>query len=201
VTLSQLPAYVRVPKGATFTPVPLDFGKNIAPEAVFSSPQTGVNEHLNNELFGSFHHGNPFGATFVVAATNWPYAVNFKFDAPREVGKMIVYGVNPDNTACALIDFEVQGLARNGKWATIKRVKNETPPAEMGKTPYAAAYSWVNDTNIFAIPFDKPVTASEFRLLVHSVSSGAISNDPVGWKNWGGPGVNVCIREIEVYGK
>ena len=205
--LSRLPTYIRVPKGATLTPQPLDFGKNIAPEAEFASSLPGKVEALNNGIIESPHSGHPHGGTNGKAFYNeviadFPQTIDMTFPAPREVEKMVVHGTRGDNAFALLLDFDVQYQNNAGKWVTLKKVKNDLPMSEMGTTPYALSYSWVDDTNIFVVPFDKPVKAAKFRLSINRVSYGLLADDPVALHCWGGAfDKRLCIREIEAYGK
>ena len=204
--LSQLPAYVRVPKGAALAPQPVDFGQNIAADATVTASLNGRVESLNNGVIETTHHGNPVGGTggeslYNVEAAAFPQTIDFTFPAPREVNRMVVRGIRADNAFCALLDFDVQ-CNLNGKWTTIKSARRGLPLSEMGKTPNAMSYSWIDDTNMYIVPFDKPVKAAQFRLSINRVSYGLLADDPVALHSWGGEfGKRLCLREVEIYGK
>ena len=213
--LSQMPLYINVPKGGALAPAKVDFGKNIASDAVFtySVDEPGLNlASLNNGIMEVIHAGHPHGDTgnppfFRGALATLPQTLEIAFAEPREVSKMIVFGARADNAFTALLDFDVEYQDGRGRWQKIHEVRTPHPPGERGDTPYATTVSWIDDTNLHAAVFKGPVKASRFRLAILRVSQGFLSDDDIAregcLKAWGGiPGDprQLCLREIEIYG-
>ena len=226
LAIGQLPTYIRVPKGGALSPVPWDFGENIAPKAVITfngdgpfeekvfdkdGEVTSVNIHtntalLNNGIMEVFHAEHPHGGTHgrsifrINNVTNdYPHKLEITFPEPEEVSKLLVFSVRPDNAFSALHDFDVQYFDEAMKaWRTAKEVRTPIPESVRASSPGCSVYSWIDDTNAFVVQLDKPVKASRFRLSILKTSAGLLANDPVARKGRKDtPGIN--LREIEMY--
>ncbi|MCL2117788.1 MAG: hypothetical protein FWH27_05085 [Planctomycetaceae bacterium] len=97
-----------------------------------------------------------------------------------------------------LLDFDVQCLDDSNQWITVKELRTPIPVSEFADAPYSKVYSWIDDTNAFVVRFDKPVKASQFRLVILKTTAGLIANDPVARDGKDMPTV-VDLREIEIY--
>jgi len=206
LTVTQMPTYIRVAKGGTLTPDKIDFGKNIAADAKFTiNGDDSVKnlDSLNNGIFEVTHAGNPHRETLVcikdLPIELPPQTVEIKFANPREVDKIMLFSMRADNPWSTVLDFDVESMDASGKWITVKEVRSPIPVSEYAASPYAKVYSWMDDTNAFVVPFDKPVEASQFRLVIRRVSAGLVADDPVAIAaaNWGSKWL--CLREIEIY--
>ena len=218
LAVTQMPTYIRVAKGDTLTPPVMDFGKNIAGEAKFTfngkSNADGVRSaggrnsnanntaSLNNGIVEMFHHGSPHHEGkmpfFREIVEDFPQMLEITFPEPKEVSKMLVLSVRADNPYSALLDFDVQYLDDSNQWITVKELRTPIPVSEFADAPYSKVYSWIDDTNAFVVRFDKPVKASQFRLVILKTTAGLIANDPVARDGKDMPTV-VDLREIEIY--
>ena len=207
LTMRQMPTYIRVAKGGTLTPLKIDFGKNIAGEAKFTYNGAEAKNItvLNNGIMEVIHAGHPHGGTggeriFREEAKEFPQMLEFTFPAARVVDKMLIFSLRADNTFCALLDFDVQYFDEVSKeWDTVQKVRTPIPMSEFADAPYSTVYSWLDDTNAFVVPLEKPVNAAQFRLVILNTTAGVLANDTVARKSSGLlPGVH--LREIEIYG-
>ena len=209
VTLTQMPTYIRVPKGGTVEPQKLDFGKNIAGAATFTfNGAADVKDiaSLNNGIIEVIHAGHPHGGTdqppfLRQTATNFPQTIGFEFPSPQAVSKMLILGVRPDNAFCGLLDFDVQYFNTSSKkWVTAKAIRTRHPTSEFATSSYSSVYSWHEDTHGFAVHFDRPIKAAQFRLVILRTTRGLLADDPVALKGFGGPfDAGIHLREIEIY--
>jgi hypothetical protein len=210
LTLTQMPTYIRVPKGGTLEPQKLDFGKNIASTAKFTFNGNADVKNLGsltNGIIEVVHAGHPHGGTdqppfFRQTVTNFPQMIEFEFPNQQAVSKMLVIGARPDNAFCGLLDFDVQYFnASSKKWVTAKEVRTRHPASEFGAaSPYSSVYSWHEDTHGFVVEFSRPIKATQFRLVILRATRGLLADDPVALQGFGGPfDSGVHLREIEIY--
>lgn len=209
LTLTQMPTYIRVPKGGTLEPRKMDFGKNIASAATFTfNGDASVKnlDSLTNGIIEVIHAGHPHGGTdnppfFRQTVTNFPQTIEITFPNPQAVSKMLIFGGRPDNAFCGLLDFDVQYFnASSKKWVTAKEVRTRHPESAFGDGPYTCVYAWHEDTQGYVVVFDKTVKASQFRLVILRTTRGLLADDAVALKGFGRPfdaGIN--LREIEIY--
>jgi hypothetical protein len=220
--LSQLPIYVRVPRGASLTATKLDFGRNIAPQARitysgetqsdFAKLTDGVFQSIHSGLAGSDNRGstiwkgklpNP-GIEKDDFSLEDPPALNMTFPDAKTVSTFIFYGLPLDNTNSALIDFDVQAR-RGGAWQTVGEVRSQAPISEMVGTPPTMATSWATDNTTFPVRLPKPVAAKEWRLVPRRTTFG-VAYDAVAARAMKQKSPNTVeptlrLREIEIFGE
>jgi hypothetical protein len=207
LTLDQLPRYVRLPAGARLAAPRLDFGKNLATAARFSysGPSKSEVALLNNSIIETYHAGNPNGDTngkkiwqgeLPGGPCKNPQALEIVFERPQRLDRVVVRGVRPDNTFCALLAYDLQYHDGTG-WKTIERVERMMPASEQARTADAMGAVWMDDTNFFLHQF-APLTTTRLRLLVHDTTHGFLPDDRV--RAWGNHlAQQLMLREVEVY--
>jgi hypothetical protein len=218
VTVSQWPSYLRVGKGQKITVPPWDFGTNIAPEATFtySAPTKSSFSILTDGVFQDNYPDEPLGADWRGEYTgktldDKPQTLDISFAKPREIQKVLIFGVRADNPFSAILDYDLQYFT-GGKWTTIEQVHAPCPPTDIVELwPKTKDIQWYQDNNFFVHQLKKPITTDKLRILVRRVSRGAdadIIADSQGPANAGKPldqmwspsGGWLELREIEVYG-
>lgn len=203
LTLDQLPIYVRLTPQQTLLPPPIDFGRNLAPQAhlTYSSTHKQDMGLLTNGVIETYNAGDPNGDTD--GAKIWtgdlptlPQTLDIQFDQPQKINAVVLRGVRADNGFCALLSYDLQGW--DGKaWKTLEAVRRPMPPSEEARTADADHAIWTDDTNLFVHRF-APLTTDRLRVVVHDVTRGFIPDDRA--LAWG----NVIprkfmLREVEIY--
>jgi sugar lactone lactonase YvrE len=215
LSVSQMPQYLMLNKGQEVTPVPIDFGRNIASGAKFSysAPVKGDAELLNNGSVEVFHDGSPQGSAgnpkfwigdlpITPSGQVMPQTLEISFAQPRSINKMLIRSLRADNPFCALLDYDLQYFDA-GKWVTIEEVRTPQPLTNLVDNAETIANTWYQDTNFFVHQF-RPVTTDKLRLVVRRATYGFTADEiarDANKKTWGSKGLEtkLMLREIEIY--
>ncbi len=199
-----LPVYVEVPTGATATPQPINFGQNMAPQATlsYSTSYSGALSLLTNGVMPTVNPDYPNTTIWTGALPgNAPQALTLSFPSPREISKMLVFGVEADNSFCALLDFDIQAYV-NSSWVTVKQVRTPCPASDPASIVDSLADTWYLGEHITVATFNPTIT-SDLRLVVYSTTFGflpdALANAACD-STWGMTlSQQLQLRQLEVY--
>lgn len=205
--ISQLPTFVRLAPGQKVTAVPLELGKNIAPEArlelvagqtdrAISTLTNGVieAEHLESPTTRQSWHGGPL-------ETGKPGIVELRWDTPRMLSSVLLRGPRADNSSCALLDFDLQAW-QNGAWKTIAQSRTPLPQSYEGQMGDANSVQWYLDDNMRLTRF-APIQTDRLRIVALRSTYG-YNGDAAGlalnraYKN-SPPQAYFGLKEVEVF--
>jgi len=218
VTVSQWPSYLRPAKGQQVTIPPLDFGSNLAAEATFtySGGTKSPSSILTDGIFQDNYPDAPLGADWRGEYTgkafkDKPQTLDITFPKPREIQKVLIYGVRADNPFSAILDYDLQYFS-GGKWVTIEEVRTPCPPTDLVETYLRQKdIQWYQDNNFFVHQLKRPITTDKLRMLVLRVTHGADADTiadtqvpantgkPIA-QMWSPSGGWLELREFGVYG-
>lgn len=203
VTVPPLPVYLRLAKGRSLIPEMQKPGRNLAPDAAFTF--TGITESpfsiLTDGLFQVAHSGNPWGETWLGNLDPAdPPVLEIRFEQPRAVDRVHVYGVRADNPHSTLLDFDLRCADGGGGWRTLKEVRASFPPSTPVTMGAAQVHTWYDDRNMAVLSFPA-VTTDRLRIVARRSTFGFIPDaeaaEASGQK--AGP-LSVRLKEIEIYG-
>ena len=203
LTLDQMPIYVRLPRGARFSPQPIDFGRDIAARArfTFSGPVEGDNALLNDGVIQTYQKDDPRGDTngqkiWKGSMLDGPQTLEMNLGRAQAVNKVILRTPHADNQFCTLLDYDLQARV-DGAWKTIETVKRPMPPSEPAISRQAENQIWMDDTNLFVHTFPT-IQTDALRLVVRETTRGFVPDDrALAWGNR--IPQKLMLREVEIY--
>ena len=204
--VAELPVYVRLEKGQSVEPVPLDFGQNLArQDGVVCSHSTSSKDDagkLNNGEFENWYYaqGDAPRPWESGKDTVYPAWVEMRFPAEQSIGRVRVFAAPPWQCMGTLVDYELQ-YEKDGAWVTMERLREPvktfkviTPPVKCGVD------SFFSDRWIFLHEFDAVKTA-KIRLLIHRVTHGGGATADVVEAGGQACHPQITLREVEVYAR
>ena len=187
--LDGLPLYVRLPRGVSLAPVPLDWGTNLARRASFEAPGAKNVAVLGDGLLQSIHRyeagydlppsdtnaGQIFRDEMAPVGTDQirPAVVTARWNAPQSVRTLVLKGVRADNQHCALLDYDIEAEV-GGRWQNIASVRADMPPSELGGAMDTPLTSWSRDIADHVVQLPQPVRASAIRLTARRATRGLV---------------------------
>ncbi len=204
LTLTQMPIYLRLPKGRTLTPPKVDVRPNLAAGGAwtYSADSNKAVDKLTDGILGTIHAGNPNGSTdkppiFDGELSAAPQTLSLKLSAPALVDSVVLWSMRADNAFCALLDFDLEGLV-GGQWRSLAKVRTPCPPTELVRTPGCQATTWYGDQNAHWCRF-APVRCAELRVIARRATFGFVPD--ANSKAWGNTiPSRLMLREVGVYG-
>ena len=218
--LDGLPLYVRLPRGVTLAPVPLDWGINLARRATFSAAPDAKNvAALNDGLLQSIHRyeanydlppsdtnaGQIFRDEMAPVGTDAirPAVVTARWDAPQTLRTILLKGVRADNQHCALLDYDIEAEV-GGQWQRVASVRADMPSSELGGAMDTPLTSWSRDRADHVVQLAQPVRATAIRLTARRATRGLVPDqfaveERRKIKQYELP-MSLDLTEIEVYG-
>lgn len=166
--IGQMPTYVRLGAKQQAAVVVEDYGRNIASAATitYSGPYQGDFGWLVNNVMETVHSGYHWGGTggpFIWRAPlTTPQTMEIRFEQPRTIDRLQMFGTRADNNWCALREYDVEYFDGT-KWVTIEQVRIQIPETSAAKTAGAAANTWHQDNNLYVHHF-APVKTDRLRV-------------------------------------
>ena len=217
--LDGLPLYVRLPRGASLTPVARNWGANLARQAEFSAPGARNVAALNDGLLQSIHYyeagynlppsdtsaGTIFRDLMAPAGDDAikPAVVTARWQTPQNVKTILLKGIRADNQHCALLDYDIEAEV-NGQWQTVARVKTPVPPSELGGAMETPLTSWSRDIADHLVNLPRPIAATAIRLSAKRATRGIIPDqfaiEARRQFNAHEEPMSLDLAEIEIYG-
>jgi hypothetical protein len=209
----ELPVYVELSPGQDITPIPQDFGPNLARADGVKITASGTGKHpvdpkipndiskLNNgELENWYYTQKTPAQPWMDDTKTFPAWIELQFPSPTKIERVNIFAPAPWQWQGTLVDYELQ-YNDAGKWITIEHVSEPLKTFKV-VTPSTRTKvdSYFSDRHIFQHHF-APITTDKIRILVHNTTYGGGATEDVA-KAGGQTGPHhVMLREIEVYGK
>ena len=211
--VDQLPVYIELQPGQSITPIPQDFGPNLALMAGVTASASGTGQHpidkridnninkiINGVYDNWFWTQQRDSQPWMDDTAGFPAWVQINLPSVQLVDRVIVFAGNPWQWMGTLLDYELQADL-HGRWVTLEHV---IEPAKTFKvytrSTRTSVDSYATDRWVFMHHF-KPISTSKIRLLVHDTTyGGGATLDVV---NAGGQTGKhqITLREIEIYSK
>jgi hypothetical protein len=211
--VTELPVYVEIAKGEEITPIPQNYGVNLALQPGVTASSSGTGKHpidpkiensitkiINGEYENWYWTQKRDTQPWMDDTKGFPAWVEIDLPKPQTVSRVIVYSGTPWQWMGTLLDYELQ-VDVNGKWVTMDHVQ-EPPRTYTVLTPVTRTTvdSFATDRWIFEHHF-KPITTQKVRLFVHNTTWGGGATEAVA-KAGGQTGrQQIMLREVEIYGK
>jgi hypothetical protein len=209
----QLPVYVELSPGQDITPIPQDFGPNLARATGVKITTSGTGKHpvdpkipndiskLNNGQLENWYYTQKTPAQpWMDDTKTFPAWIELDFPNPTKIERVNIYAPAPWQWQGTLVNYELQ-YNDAGKWITIEHV-NEPLKTFKVVTPSTRTKvdSYFSDRHIFQHHFPA-INTDKIRIVVNNTTFGGGATEDVA-KAGGQTGPHhVMLREIEVYAK
>ncbi len=209
LSLGQLPTFVRLAPGQKLEAVPLDLGRNMAPDAGLQFVGATAKKPLATLTNGVIEAGHLDSPT---ARATWssdtplqsgqPQFIEMRWPSPRAVSAVLLRGPRADNLSSALLDFDVQAFG-NGAWRTVLRSRTPLPTSYEGHMADSNSVQWLQDDNLRLARF-APVTTDRVRIVALRATYGYNADEAGQALNRATRGTPpnsfFTLKEIEVFG-
>lgn len=213
LAVPELPVYVELAKGQELTPVPMNWGPDIALQPGVTARSSGSGKHpadptidnnigkiINGQLENWYWTQKRDTQPWMDDTKGFPAWVEIDLPKPQTLRRIVVFAAPPWQWQGSLLDYEVQADS-GGTWVTLDRM-HEPPRTFSVLTPVTktSVDSFYTDRWIFEHRF-KPVVTQKIRLLVHDTTWGGGATEAV-VKAGGQTGPHqIMLREVEIYAK
>ncbi|MDR1892435.1 MAG: hypothetical protein LBQ48_05460, partial [Oscillospiraceae bacterium] len=166
LTLSALPVYVLPKAEQRFDAPELDFGENLAGEALFSYNRVCKENFgaLNNQYLEAVQSDHPNREIWEGLLEDENAALEIAWEEPKTIDTVVFHSLRADNSFCALLDADLD-YWDGGQWRELKKIRAEMPESTPVQTFDHQALCWYLDQNIVLAKFPA-VTAKKLRLRV-----------------------------------
>ncbi|BCM94361.1 hypothetical protein IAD21_06268 [Abditibacteriota bacterium] len=206
--IGQLPTFVRLAPGQKLQVIPMNLGRNIAPDAhieLVAGQSDRAVATLTNSIIESEHGDSP------TRGQSWnggplepgkPDILELHWPAPHAISSVLLRGPRADNASCALLDFDLQAW-QNGAWKTIVQSRTPLPESYEGQMGDANSVQWYLDDNLRLSRF-APIQTDRLRIVALRSTYG-YNGDAAGlalnraYRNSPPPSY-FGLKEVEVFG-
>ncbi len=209
----QLPVYVEPTKDQQITPIPIDFGPNLALQAGVTASASGTGQHpldkridnnikkIINGVYENWYWNQQRDTQpWMDDTKGFPAWVEIDLPSPQKVSRVLVFSGNPWQWMASLLDYELQ-VDQSGKWVTVDRVSEPARTIKVyTSVTRTTVDSFATDRWIFQHSF-KPVVTSKIRLLVHDTTWGGGATQDVVMAGGQTGAHQIMLREVEIYAK
>lgn len=218
LSITELPAYVRIPKDKTIQINPLNWGANLARQTgvkistnssdtlPFNTALKSFPEKLINGVQDTWYYQqNDSAHPWMSNVATMPLTIDLTLPSVQKVGKAIIFAAPSWQQQGTILDYDLQ-YDDGGQWRTIQNVSEPTKTFKYFSSVEQSASkidSYFSGRWVFTNEFPA-VTTSKIRVKINKTTwQGGATQEMYNLSHQTGYGISseqVALREIELYG-